>query len=306
MTAGRTTLRSRMRRIAIAVLAAASALLLTGWVHASAYNLEGWQEYWPNLTYGYMQDCQNLASGNQVPSWYRSYVTHAANNWNSSPTPVRLDATAQCGSNMFIQIDGYTANDGYGGHTYCSQEYQILNGTTPVPPAWCLGVVIQLNTGPTGAQTNTPAYDVYLPGHEFGHAVGLGHSGVAGALMAGPPYTSYSCPSATNCTTIPQQDDVNGANHMYPTYAQGDYNLGCSANNQGWYLVLNGLNGIQPPMARTASPPAAAALPSFDPAKAEQITSTGAYDLDQSSGKLGSSTSPLGMVAAPGPGCMSP
>ena len=45
--------------------------------------------------------------------------------------------------------------------------------------------------------------------HEFGHAIGLNHSNVESAIMAGPPLTSY------NMLVTPQADDIRGCRCLY-------------------------------------------------------------------------------------------
>lgn len=45
--------------------------------------------------------------------------------------------------------------------------------------------------------------------HEFGHAIGLNHSNVDAAVMAGPPLTSY------NMLVAPQADDIRGCRCLY-------------------------------------------------------------------------------------------
>ena len=45
--------------------------------------------------------------------------------------------------------------------------------------------------------------------HEFGHAIGLAHSNVNAAIMAGPPLTSY------NFLVTPQADDIRGCRCLY-------------------------------------------------------------------------------------------
>jgi hypothetical protein len=293
--------RHRITQACLSLLGASLLLVAAGPARTLAYNLESWQEYWPGLIYGYQQDCQNLAAGNQIPSWFRSHITQAADNWNSSPTPVRLSPASDCVT-VFTTINGYTAADGYGGHTICREEIVPLSGG----PGHCFSVLMQLNTGSTGAQPGTPVYDVYLPAHEFGHSVGLDHSGDGTALMAGPPYVSYSCYSESNCPTVPKQDDINGTNHMYPNYyGNGDYNMACNVNNASWFeyqTAWDAIQSIQPPNATTAPP---AAVPSFDPSKAQYETALGAYTVDQTSGKAGTPP-PLRAVAPPGAVCMAP
>src|SRR5581483_365877 len=45
--------------------------------------------------------------------------------------------------------------------------------------------------------------------HEWGHAIGLNHSNVQAAIMAGPPLTAY------NGLVNPQPDDVRGCRCLY-------------------------------------------------------------------------------------------
>ena len=55
--------------------------------------------------------------------------------------------------------------------------------------------------------------------HEWGHALGLAHSNVESAVMAGPPYTYY------NMLNVPQPDDLRGCRCLYgmPPGMQASY-----------------------------------------------------------------------------------
>jgi hypothetical protein len=58
--------------------------------------------------------------------------------------------------------------------------------------------------------------------HEWGHAVGLAHSNVPTALMAGPPDTKY------NLLTAVQQDDLRGCRCLYGPATGQNFGYSCS------------------------------------------------------------------------------
>lgn len=64
--------------------------------------------------------------------------------------------------------------------------------------------------------TNDPEFAAEVLVHELGHVLGLDHSDVQGAVMSGPPYTSYSY--ATHLS----EDDVSGCQALYD-------NRGCTS-----------------------------------------------------------------------------
>lgn len=58
--------------------------------------------------------------------------------------------------------------------------------------------------------------------HEWGHAIGLAHSDVSGALMSGPPDTQY------NRLTTPQPDDLRGCRCLYGASASNPVGFTCT------------------------------------------------------------------------------
>lgn len=97
-------------------------------------------------------------------------------------------------SNSRNTVDTYTAADGYWGYTwwYCNVLYYLDR----------FDAKGNVNYNPNDQQRDEVA------SHELGHGLGFGHSTVSPAVMnVSGPYGTWG---------VPQQDDVNGANAMYP------------------------------------------------------------------------------------------
>jgi hypothetical protein len=101
--------------------------------------------------------------------------------------------------------------------------------------AWTYDWYIDNGAGRTLVESDVtlnPAYIASLADldrmmtHEWGHALGLAHSNIESAIMAGPPYTYY------NMLTAPQPDDVRGCRCLYgmPPGMQASY--ACSLPSQ--------------------------------------------------------------------------
>lgn len=168
----------------IALAAATSLAVLSVPTAANAYTTTGchWNS---SSTINY----KNNGSGS-----YTSIITNSANSWDSG-TPLYLQSTANA---ALVVYQTNAGNSGYEGYTtwYCSGG--ITSGTSSYA-----------NTYYTASYPTNKIRAVLT--HEIGHALGLNHSGVAGAIMsssAGGEYDTYG-------HYTPQTDDKNGINAIY-------------------------------------------------------------------------------------------
>jgi predicted Zn-dependent protease len=120
-------------------------------------------------------------------SW-RSAFTYAVDDWNSTPTLIYFTP----GGEDFM-FDTYYATDGSRGRLLL----MVYDGA---------GKCIEMR--PAGNRgTSQSLYEAeHAANHEMGHGLPLAHSDRSDALMW----------SAYNAVGVPQQDDINGVNWMYP------------------------------------------------------------------------------------------
>jgi hypothetical protein len=163
------------------------------------------------------------SGANTVPSWLRSYVVPAVGAWNQTPTPIVIHSTSRGAQQIYVF--GYSQADGTGGYGTCL-SYDA-DGYCKPGKGW-----IGLNYGchysnngtyMCGEESTSPNYDKFVVMHEFGHALGLAHSGVAGAVM-----NPGACPRETRCPSKPTNDDVDGMNGRYGYRPYGPGN-GCGS-----------------------------------------------------------------------------
>ena len=176
-------MRGRPARRLSAVIAAGGLGFAIVAASANAYTKENC--YWPRVERGQSIPWTSYATG---PDQSATFAAKDA--WNNTPTKVLIS-----GSGTYIQIhNGNYGNTGWYGQTY----FTCSSGVFQAP----VDSYINDYYGTSGNHLQA------VVGHEFGHALGLGHSSDCNALMYTYPYT---CGVYT-----PQTDDVNGLNAVYP------------------------------------------------------------------------------------------
>jgi hypothetical protein len=169
-------------RIAVAVLVAA-ALCAVSATSASAYTKENC--WWPRVERGQSIPWTNYSSGADKSAWFS-----AKDAWDATPTKVSIS-----GSGTYINGNSANfGNTGWAGKTY----WTCSNGVFQAP----VNSYINDYYGDSGFALTEVAT------HEFGHALGLGHSTTCYTIM-------YTDPTACGPVT-PKQDDINGLNAIYP------------------------------------------------------------------------------------------
>lgn len=122
---------------------------------------------------------------------WRIAFDNGVSNWNLAPIK---PAFLYDSSNSRNTLDTYTAADGNGGYTW-----------------WYCNVLYYLDRFDAKGNVNYYPNDqqrVEIASQELGHGLGFGHSTVSPAVMnVNGPYGTWG---------VPQQDDIDGANAMYP------------------------------------------------------------------------------------------
>lgn len=178
----------RLRRRLLQSVAAAGILagVLCGLVSAPparAYTTEGC--YWPRVERGQAIPWIDYATG--AAKW--AYFA-AKDSWNATPTKIYISGSG----NYITGNNGNFGNTGWDGITYL---HCYSNGVFIAP----INTLVNNYYGDGGARLQSVTV------HEFGHALGLGHS-YCGTLMY---YATGGCRPDT-----PQADDINGVRHIYP------------------------------------------------------------------------------------------
>ena len=153
--------------------------------------------------------------------------------YNPAGAPVQLDTpsvvatlqaafdkwASQC--NVKHQYAGETTTPQHAVDGVTTPDYQNVIGWAPLPSNsaitydwWIVdtagaGELTDVDTALNTADVTSLAELDRVATHEFGHAIGLAHSNVNAAIMAGPPLTSY------NFLVTPQADDIRGCRCLY-------------------------------------------------------------------------------------------
>ena len=181
---------------------------------AAAYNTYDWT--FDHNVISYFID---VTSANAIPGWDLQHVNDAAQTWTATPTKLYYEAGGTSINNADVRVQSYSERDHYGGKGGCFYLVQPGGAGTPwYCPARSGEGYAWINLWYNN--TTVPVYDQYTAGHEQGHSFGLDHSCTHPSLMQGPqttycPNEPYDCASETNCTSTPQQDDVNGVSALY-------------------------------------------------------------------------------------------
>lgn len=180
----------RRASTALLALSLVIATMLVGTTSAVAYNNQDNECWWNNTTPLYV--LYKFGANLQTPgTQWRDAFNEGVANWNLAPIkPIfSYDAT-----NSRNTLDTYTATDGFWGYTwwYCNIVRKMdrfdAKGNVAYSP---------------NAQQRTE-----VASQELGHGLGMGHSTVSPAVMhRDGPYGTWG---------VPQQDDINGQNAMYP------------------------------------------------------------------------------------------
>lgn len=157
---------------------------------ATAYNNMDNACHWNNTTP--LNVLYKFGANLQTPgTQWRIAFDNGVSNWNvANIKPSFLYDV----NNSRNTLDTYTAADGYWGYTwrYCNPLYYLDR----------FDAKGNVNYYPNDQERDEVA------SHELGHGLGFGHSTVSPAVMnVNGPYGTWG---------IPQPDDVNGANAMYP------------------------------------------------------------------------------------------
>ena len=185
--------KSALIRAGTTALAVMLTLSLLG-VSAVAYNNSDNMPCWWQNPPGTLQVNFKWGSINTSGGWASDFQS-AAGHWTNAGAAVGMAYNAGAAAEVHTY---YSSSDNRGGYT----------------SMWCN--VFPWSTADFDAFGNTyyasdaggfNAYRRFVATHELGHGLSLGHSSSSSALMYGPSYGGFY---------LPQTDDVNGLNAMYP------------------------------------------------------------------------------------------
>lgn len=167
----------------LATVALAATVSLTGHSSAEAYTYTGCK--WPSSNVSY----KNTAAGD-----YYSTGNLAANSWTQL-TDLNMSLVTSSNLHVYSEFTGMDGVEGRSAWT-CSGS-----STVSANARWNTYYTINYSYGAKRA----------VICHELGHATGLGHSSVGGAIMSASASGVYN----TYGTLSPQSDDINGINNRY-------------------------------------------------------------------------------------------
>jgi len=178
----------------------------------------------------------SLTSLGAVQSEFKA-ITGVTSGWSSGVVYWYYNAAGEPAS-LHGQFEGLISSAAAEWSAHCGVRFAYAGATTALPRAVDGVTVIGWNAGQpysgitfpqvSGGQiveagiemnpniTRDPDFATEVLVHELGHVVGLDHSNLQGAVMSGPPYSSYSY--ATHLT----DDDVTGCQALYD-------NRGCAS-----------------------------------------------------------------------------
>ncbi len=144
----------------------------------------------------------NIVWTNASSTAYKSTATNAVAAWTSAVSVVLLSAVPP---EYTYNIRLYDVNQGATGIDG-STSYSCAGG-------YFSGIIYSsVNTYYTDSYSATGREQVMV--HEFGHALGLGHSGTS--TCSGQPIMYYSSDRYFICNHVnPQSDDIAGINYIY-------------------------------------------------------------------------------------------
>lgn len=137
-----------------------------------------------------------------MPTGFKAEIERAFNAWEDI-SGITFSEAVDSGDSF--DTPGAEGDIRLGGHSFDGPSYTLAHGYSPPVNGSSAAGDIHFDTEESwNTGSNTDIFTVAL--HEIGHAIGLGHSSDINAVM----YPLYDGPIAGL-----QQDDINGAVHLY-------------------------------------------------------------------------------------------